>query len=159
MTRALHGRRIKALAAVVLLLPNVTGCYESLAVRTSVVPAGTQVSLAITDRGRVALGPQMGEGVTRLHGKIAQASDSTYVVKISSVEYVAAPTGHWTGEEIKVPRDYIASVSERRLSRKRSWLMAGIVVGAIVAVSAAIKIIGGGGVSDGTIPDNPPPSS
>ena len=148
-----------ALVAVVVLLPNVTGCYESLAVQTSAVPAGTEVSLAITDRGRVALGPQMGEGVVRLNGRVAEASDSAYVVRVSSVEYLASPTGHWTGEEIKVPRDDVASVAERRLSRKRSWLMAGIVVGAIVVVSAAIKIIGGGSVSDGTIPDNPNPTS
>ena len=148
-----------ALVATVLLLTSVTGCYESLAVRSAVVPAGTQVSLAITDRGRVALGPQMGEGVLRLNGKVAQASDSMYVVQVSSVDYAAAPTGHWAGEEIKVPRDYIASVAERRLSRKRSWLMAGIVVGGIALLAAAIKIIGGGSVSDGTVPDNPPGTS
>jgi hypothetical protein len=142
-----------------VLLPNVTGCYESLAVRSSVVPAGTEVSLAITDRGRVALGKQLGEGVTRLNGRVAQASDSLYVVKVSSVEYVAAPIGHWSGEEINVSRDYIASVAERRLSRKRSWLMAGIVVGAIAVVALGVKIIGGGSVSDGHIPDNPPGTS
>ena len=150
---------MKALGAMMLLLPNVTGCYESLAVRSTALPAGAQVSLAITDRGRVALGPQMGEGVLRLNGKLAHASDSLYVVRVSSVEYAAAPTGHWTGEEIKVPRDYVASVAERRLSRKRSWLMAGIAVGALVVLAAAIKIIGGGSVSDGTIPDNPSPTS
>ena len=155
----MNARRIKALVTVTLLLPNVTGCYESLAVRSTTLPAGAQVSLAITDRGRVALGPQMGEGVLRLNGKLAQASESLYVVRVSSVDYAAAPTGHWTGEEIKVPRDYVASVNERRLSRKRSWLMAGIVVGAIVVVTAAVKIIGGGSVSDGTIPDNPPGTS
>ena len=148
-------RRITALVAVAVLLPNVTGCYESLAVRTSVVPVGTDVTLAITDRGRVALGKQLGEGVARLTGRVANASDSVYVVKVSSVEYIAAPIGHWAGEEINVSRDYIASVSERRLSRKRSWLAAGIIVGAIAVVSLGIKIIGGGGVSDGRIPDNP----
>ena len=148
-------RRITALVAVAVLLPNVTGCYESLAVRTSVVPVGTEVSLAITDRGRVALGKQLGEGVTRLNGRVADASDSVYVVKVSSVEYVASPIGHWSGEEINVSRDYIASVAERRLSRKRSWLAAGIAVGAIVVVSLGIKIFGGGSVSDGRIPDNP----
>jgi hypothetical protein len=159
MMARLDGRRITALVAMVALLPNVTGCYESLAVRTAVVPVGTQVSLAITDRGRVALGPQMGEGVVRLNGTVADASDSVYVVKISSVDYLAAPTGHWTGEEIKVPRDYIASVEERRLSRKRSWLMAGLAVGAIVVLSLGIKIIGGGSVPDGRIPENPPGTS
>ena len=159
MTSMQYVRRVKALVVVMVLLPNVTGCYESMAVRTSVVPAGTEVSLAITDRGRVALGPQMGEGVLRLNGRVADASDSAYVVKVSSVDYVASPTGHWAGEEIKVPHDYIASVSERRLSRKRSWLMAAVVVGAVVAVSVAIKIIGGGSVSDGTIPENPPSTS
>ena len=147
-------RRITALVAVAVLLPNVTGCYESHAVQTAVVP-GTEVSLAITDRGRVALGKQLGEGVTRLNGRVAEASDSQYVVKVSSVEYVASPMGHWSGEEINVSRDYIASVAERRLSKKRSWLAAGIVVGAIAVVSLGIKIIGGGGVSDGRIPDNP----
>ena len=153
------GRRVTALVAVAVLLPNVTGCYESLAVRTSVVPAGTDVSFAITDRGRVALGKQLGEGVTRLNGRVAVVSDSAYVVKVSSVEYVASPMGHWSGEEIAVSRDYIASVAERRLSRKRSWLAAGIVVGTIAVVSLGIKIFGGGGVSDGRIPDNPSPTS
>jgi hypothetical protein len=155
----MNARRVTALVAVAVLLPNVTGCYESLAVRTSVVPAGTDVSLVITDRGRVALGPKLGEGVTRLNGRVADASDSVYVVKVSSVEYAASPIGHWSGEEINVSRDYIASVAERRLSKKRSWLMAGIVVGAIAVVSLGIKILGGGSVSDGTIPDNPPPTS
>ena len=56
-------------------------------------------------------------------------------------------------------RDYIASIAERRLSRKRSWLMAGIVIGAIAVVSLGVKIIGGGSVSDGRIPDNPPGTS
>jgi hypothetical protein len=93
--------------------------------------------------------------VTRLNGRVAVASDSAYVVKVSSVEYVASPMGHWSGEEINVSRDYIASVAERRLSRKRSWLAAGLVVGAIVVVSLGIKIFGGGSVADGRIPDNP----
>jgi hypothetical protein len=154
-----NARRIKALVAAMVLLPGATGCYESLAARTAVVPPGTRVSLAITDRGRVALGPKMGEGVLRLNGTVAQASDSMYVVRISSVDYAAAPTGHWAGEEVQVPRDYVAGVSEQRLSRKRSWLMAGIVVGGIAVVAAAIKILGGGSVSDGTIPENPPGTS
>ena len=155
----MNARRIKALGAVILLLPGATGCYESLAVRSAAVPAGTRVSLAITDQGRVALGPKMGEGVLRLNGKVAQASDSMYVVRVSSVDYAAAPTGHWAGEEVQIPRGYIASIAEQRLSRKRSWLMAGIVVGGIAALAAAIKIIGGGSVSDGTVIENPPGTS
>jgi hypothetical protein len=148
-------RRMQALVAGMLLVPGATGCYESHAVRGATPLAGTEISLAITDRGRVGLGPQLGEGVLRLNGRLAQASDSVYLVRVASVEYAGAPTAHWTGEEVKVPRDYVASVAERRLSRKRSWLAAALAVGVIVAISAAISIFGGGTSPDGTIPDNP----
>ena len=54
-------RRMQALVAGMLLVPGATGCYESHAVRGATPLAGTEISLAITDRGRVGLGPQMGE--------------------------------------------------------------------------------------------------
>ena len=130
-----------------LLVPGATGCYVNVPVWEGAPSAGQDVTLGITDRGRSELATQLGPGVRRVAGRLAALEDSVYVINVSSVEYVHANDAtKWNGERVRVGRDYVGSVTERRLSRSRSWLMAGVAL-ATVALVTTIAI--GGFGSDG----------
>jgi hypothetical protein len=147
--------RARGAVAALLLLPNVTGCYRYVPVTATAPPTGTEVSLGISDRGRVALAGQVGPGARRLRGRLVQAADSAYVVGLSSVEYlgVAAPA-KWSGEVVSVSRDYVTDIAERRFSRGRSWIAAGVLVVLAAAVSTlAITGFGSEGGDNRVPPD------
>jgi hypothetical protein len=146
-------RRAQAAGATILLLPSVIGCYQYVPVSATAPVAGTEVSLGITDQGRVALAGQVGPGARRLRGRLTQATDSLFVISLTSVEYVGAPVAaQWAGEALRISRQYVSDIGERRLSRTRSWLTAGVVAALAVAVST-IAIVGFG--NDGGS-DRPP---
>jgi hypothetical protein len=149
---------MQAIVAGMLLVPGATGCYSYQAVTgPRAIEPGTYVSLAITDRGRVGLSERMGSGILKLNGRLRTASDSMYVVNVESVDYISAGTAHWAGETVNIPTDYVGNVSTRKVSRARSWLAAGIIVGAIALVAATISILGSGlgGDDDGKPGGNP----
>lgn len=147
--------RWRAAVAAVLLLPQVIGCYQYVPVTAATPAAGQDVTIDISDRGRVALATQLGPGARRVHGRIIQAADTAYVLGLSGVEYLGVPAlAKWSGEVVSVSRDYVTDVRERRLSRSRSWLAAGLVVVLAAAVST-IAIVGFGseGGDNRTPPD------
>lgn len=137
-------RRARAAFAGLLLLPGATGCYTYVPVWTGSPADGAQLEVGLADRGRVALAPQLGAGANRLRGRLVQHSDSQLVLAVSSVKYIDAPArAKWTGEEITITRDYTSGIAERRLSRTRSWIAAGLAVAALAAIST-IAITGFG---------------
>jgi hypothetical protein len=136
-----------------VLLSSIGGCYTYVPVQASQPAPGTEVSVSITDRGRVELAREMGAGVRRVQGKLTASTDSTIVVSVSSVQYVdAAAPVRWAGESITFDRNLLAEVTERRLSRGRSWAAAGIVAVAMAVVST----IAIGGFGDDPSDRRPP---
>ena len=104
----------------------------------------------LTDRGRSELGPSLGSGVRRLDGRLLQSTDSLMLISVESVEYIDAPLpARWSGEQVQIARHQIASVSERRISGRRTALAAALAVGFAVLVSLiAIEGFGLGGGDD-----------
>ena len=136
-------RSTRATVALVLLIPQLAGCYTYVPVSTS--PIGSTVSVEVTDRGRVALAESVGPGVRRLSGQVMQSSDSTVNLAVSSVQFldVGAPV-KWAGEPVAVSRDHVVVLREKRLSRTRSFLAAGLFTAAGVAMSMiAVRGFGG----------------
>jgi hypothetical protein len=141
---------MQAIVAAMLLIPGATGCYSyRMVAGSSGIAPGTYVSLSITDRGRVGLNERMGSGVLRLNGTLRDASDSVYVVNVESVDYLGSGKSHWSGESVRIPNEYVGSVSTRTMSKKRSWLVAGLVVGAIALIATTVSIIASGLSDDG----------
>lgn len=152
-----HGaaRRMRGIVAAVLLLPSATGCYSSRMVPEGSAIPGRDVSLGINDRGRVGLGGRMGPGVLRINGRLVARTDSEYVVRVASVDFVEAGASRWSNEQVSVPTEFVGGVTERRLSKARSWLTAGIVAAALVAFGLTVDLIGGGREGgDGREPGN-----
>ena len=151
---SLYRRVCASVCAALVLLSSIGGCYSYVPVQATAPAPGTEVSVSITDRGRVELARSMGTGVRRLQGRLTASTDSTIVVSVSSVEYMdRAATVRWAGESVTLDRDVLAEVSERRLSRGRSWAAAGIVAAVMALVSTLA--IGGFGEDPG---DSRPPN-
>jgi hypothetical protein len=82
--------------------------------------------------------------VLRVNGQVVDPGDSTWVVRVSSVETMAGGKSHWAGEEVQLPRSYVSDVATREFSRKKTWLAVGVTVGALALVVGAVSLIGGG---------------
>jgi hypothetical protein len=130
--------------AALLLLPGATGCYRSVPVWEGTPAPESEITVGLSDRGRTALARQLGPGARHVSGRLVQVTDSAYVLKVTSVDYInTSVSGSWTGEEVSVPRDLVSGVMERRLSRGRTWIAAGIVaVGIGLATTIAIRGFG-----------------
>lgn len=140
-------RACASMCGAALALSTTGGCYTYVPVQAAAPAPGTEVALSVTDRGRIDLTRQMGSGVRRLQGRLMSSTDSTIMLSVSAVEYLDSPTPvRWAGETITVDRNVLVEVSERRLSRSRSWVAAGVVaVAAAVVSTVAIKGFGSNG--------------
>ena len=147
-------RQACATSIAASMLPYLTGCYTYKRVDASPLPQGSEVSLTITDQGRVGLGDRLGTGVLRVNGRVVNPPDSTWVVRVSSVDMLAGGKSHWSGEEVRLPRSYVSEVATRELSQKKTWLAVGIAVGAVVVAIGAATLIGNG--YEGSDPEPPP---
>lgn len=137
-------QRLRAIVAGLLLTPGATGCYTSVPVWEGRPTPESEITVGLSDRGRTVLAQQLGPGARRITGRLASMTDSAYVVRITGVEYItASAAGTWNGEEITVPRDVVSGVTERRFSRGRTWLAAGVTA-ALLALTTTIAIRGFG---------------
>lgn len=143
--------RLLGRAAVLAFLTGVaTGCYSYLPLPAS--PAtGTEVKLDISDQGRVALGESLGPSVRFIEGRLQAASDTGYVMNVSSVGYVNGTENKWSGERVVVRPAYVSAAKERRLSKGKTWFGIAVGVGAALAYILTRSIFASGS------PDPEPP--
>jgi hypothetical protein len=152
--RAATARRGRAGAALALLLvPQLAGCFQYVGVPATGRPAGAEVAVSITDRGREAMTPMVGSNVRRINGRVVESTDTALVLSVTSVDHLRGLPDQWGGERVAVPRDFISTVGERRLSRGRTAAAMGVVAVA-VAVASRIAIQGFGNGDGGN--DRPP---
>lgn len=141
-SRGVPARSVRAGAAILLLAPHLVGCYHHVPVANSATPIGTTISVGVTDRGRAGLSDLLGSGVQRISGRVVESTDSVLVLSVTSAEYFNQPLpARWAGERVELSRDFVSDIRERRLSRSRTWIIAGIV--AALAVAASVIVIGG----------------
>jgi hypothetical protein len=150
--RGARVRRARAAIAGVLLLPSLTGCYTYTPVWKGEPVPGSEISLGLTDRGRVALSDRVGPGARTITGRLTSAADSVYVVSVTGVSYIeGGRTAKWNGERIDISKDVVSGIAERRLSRSRSWIAAGITAG-VLALATGLVIKGTAGPGPDTRP-------
>ena len=130
-----------------LLLPPTTGCFAYAAASPAGGPIpGRAVELTINDAGRVGLAPVLGPGVLRVTGTLAAAADSEYVVRVSTVDAIGSGTATWAGDTVRVRRNYVNSLTERRFSRGRTAIAIAAVTALIAAIATrSLNGIGGNG--------------
>lgn len=136
----------------------VTACYTTTPLGTDARPmGGASVVVDITDRGRVELGSRLGPSPLRIEGRTLAATDSTLTLAVSSVEGLRGEITQWAGESVTLARSDLSLVQTRRLDKRRTTLLAAIVVGGVVAVLVTRSlIVSGSNPADGnTKPTDP----
>jgi hypothetical protein len=146
--RVVRRRPLRAAAALVLLLPYLTGCYTYAQPIVTPVPVGSEVEVSVSEAGRTQLAELIGPGVRRVHGRVVETSDTSMVLSVSAVEHqgLGVPVS-WAGQQVAISRDMTADVRVRTLSRSRSYIAAGLAV--LGAALLSLIVIGGFGTDDG----------
>lgn len=132
-----------------LALAWLPGCYTYVPVESTTPPVGETVSFEITDRGRVGLAERMGSGIRSIEGRVIGAEGDQYIVNVFRVASIDGTSSAWSGETVRLDRDFVSRTQERQLSKSRTWLAAAVATGALVVL---ITQTGLGGFFD----DDPP---
>jgi hypothetical protein len=149
------GRAWRGWTALLLTgVASVSGCYTQVPVVGAPKP-GTTVVLDLSDRGRLALGDSIGSSAARIQGIVQSSSDSSYVLRVSSVQYLNGQSNRWSGEPLTVRADLVGRTQERQLSRKRTWAAGIGVAAAVLVVLLTTDLIGSGSLGRSSEP--PPP--
>jgi hypothetical protein len=138
-------------ALVLAVVSPLAGCYTTRPVTTAPEP-GTTVLLDLNDLARVQLGDRLGPSVSRIEGMIQSKSDTSYVLQISSVQYLNGQANKWSNEPFTVPASLVSSAQIRAFSRSRTTAVGVGIVAALAAVFAKTNFFGLGGGSKDPIP-------
>jgi len=122
--------------------PLLAGCYTYVPVSAGVTPpSGEPVALDITDAGRVSLSERFGPGLTRVEGRLTNATPD-YSLSVHRVTFIGAPSSRWSGEMVNIDRSLVGSVWQRKLSRGRTALAVGAVTLAVGAIFIGTDLVG-----------------
>lgn len=133
---------------------GLSACYQYVPMSSASTP-NQRVEVLVTDRGRVELLPQLGQGVLSFEGTLDGRSDSSYVMRVSEVTYINRQTSRWSGESITVSPAAVRDIRARTLSRARTFAAIAGSVGAGLAFVVSRGLFGGGNL--GSDPGQPPP--
>jgi len=146
----------RRLAAAIGWLPVLAGCYTYTPIATLQPAPGTNVSLVLSDEGRMQSVRQVGPYAMRVEGELVQASSDDLVLAVSDVVDIRGTRSKWTGETVSLPRTYVMTTYQKSFSRSRTALLATAVGAGIVAIIAGRNLLGfGGSGSSGDIPPDP----
>jgi hypothetical protein len=135
-------RLIASVWATSLLLQQ--GCYNSVpVVGASMIPAG-EVTITVNDRGRTMLGSRLGTLLDNLTGRIVRADSTQVEIAVSTATDVRGTMARWGGERFVIPREGIGTMVEKKVAKKRSWMLAGAIVAGLAVILITIKSVGKG---------------
>ncbi|MDB4875455.1 MAG: hypothetical protein JWM41_1901 [Gemmatimonadetes bacterium] len=114
-----------------------SGCYVYAQVPSATLQPepGASFGFTLNDQGRAALADRLGPSVARVDGRFVGLVGDEYAVDVSDIETLGSGRAHWSGERVRIPRQYVTGISERTLSRGRTALVA---VGAAAAIAVFI---------------------
>jgi hypothetical protein len=128
-------------------------CYSMQSV--AAVPApGSTVVLELNDRARVALGDRIGPSAASIEGIVQTGTDSVYVLRISSVQYLNGQSNRLSGEPVAVDRGFVGQAWQREFSRSRTTSLSLGLAAALFTLVRQAKFFSTG---SGPIPGDPPP--
>lgn len=142
--RARFGRRfVGGLCAATLSLQ--IGCYTYQPLRTSLPATGQRIAVVLNDRGRFSLGERLGSAVDKIDGLLVEVDSMSVTLEVFRTTDLRGNSASWTGERVQVPKDAITGYQERQFSKRRTYILVGSMVAAVVAsvLMANLNVFGG----------------
>jgi hypothetical protein len=130
------------------LVSMLTACYTYRPSDGLVPAVGARVSLELTAEGTSALARELGPSPARVDGVLLGVDSIGPRLAVHGVESARGEQARWNGEQVRVPRQLIAAVEERRFSMAQTGMMAGLAVGGLYAAS---RLLGGSGTLGGAV--------
>jgi hypothetical protein len=128
------------------------GCYAYVPIETNTPPLGETVALQITDQGRAVLAERFGQGLLRVEGLVTEVDSQDVALSVFRVSQLTG-SSRWSGETVRVGRGYVGRFERRELSRSKTFLLAGGLLGGFAVVVASQGLFGGGAEGD-SLPDD-----
>ena len=142
----------------IAFLPVVAGCYTYTPIATLQPAPGTNLSLVLSDEGRMQSMRQVGPYAMRIEGELLQATPVDLVLAVSDVVDIRGIHSKWTGESVSLPRSYVMTTYQKQFSRSKTVLLATAVAGGLAAIIAGRNLLGFGGHGGETGPTPPDPN-
>jgi hypothetical protein len=140
--------------------PAALGCFQYAPLDTSSqIQAGEHVAVEITDRGRAELSDRLGSGVLRLEGTLTRTDSAELIMNVWRVAQIGGPTTRWSGESVRLKREYASRVQSRTLNRGKTVLVAGAAVAGLVLFTRQFGLFGFAAGDDSPGDSIPPASS
>ena len=151
--------QFRRMRVVLVVIPAALGCFQYSPLDTSTgVQAGEHVAVEITDRGRAELSDRLGSGVLRLEGTLTRSDSADLVMNVWRVAQLDGPPSRWSGESVRLRREFASRVSARTLNRTKTFAVAGAVVVGLVVFTRQFELFGTS-VGGDSVPGGPPPIS
>jgi hypothetical protein len=140
----------------VAALAVLAACHKYVAVEAATPPVGETIAFHISDRGRVGLQDRLGPGVARIEGRMMGTENDVFLISVAGVEQLNGTNTPWSGEVVRLERDFVERVQRREFSRSRTLLLAGGLSAAVAVfiASRGFEAIFG---DDDSGPVDPPP--
>lgn len=119
------------------------GCYvlQPAAGGAGLEP-GALMALEVNDVGRLALGGQMGPEIVSIEGRLVSAQADEYEVAVKSVKLIQGGNQLWSGEKVRIKKEYVAHTYERKFSKSQTIALGAVVVAAVYAVAVKQNLFG-----------------
>src|SRR4051812_21988745 len=129
--------------AIVVLL---VGCYTYRPLENTAPAPGHRVSAQLTTEGSRDLTGQIGPEVLHVEGQVLSSDSSGVDLQVLEIESFRGIRSDWHGEHVKLPRQALAGLQERRLSVGGTTLLGGVLAGGLYAM---YRLLGGAGMFEG----------
>jgi hypothetical protein len=135
-------KRWISMAAIAVLM---AGCYSLQPALGPAPKNGDQVAFDITDLGRVFLGGAMGPEIDQVEGRLLDQENGDYILGVTSVKTLRGGVQVWSGERVRIEKQHVARMYERRFSRGRTMALGVVGVGGLVILFGKdLAVLGGG---------------
>jgi len=123
-----------------------TGCYTYRPIAIPAPAEGTRVSAQLTGQGSVDLAGQIGPDVLHVEGDVIGADSTGLELVVREIESFRGIRSDWQGERVRIPRQAVAGMQERRLSIGGTGLLGGVMAAGLYAI---YRVLGGPGLFEG----------
>ena len=134
-------KRCISISAIAVLLAS---CYSLQPAMGPAPKNGDQVAFDITDLGRVFLGGAMGPEIDQVEGRLLDQENGDYILGVTSVKTLRGGVQVWSGERVRIEKQHVARMYERRFSRGRTMALGVVMAGGMaVLFGKNLAVLGG----------------
>ncbi|HJR16164.1 MAG TPA: hypothetical protein VJ808_04855 [Gemmatimonadales bacterium] len=126
---------------------SLMACYTYRPLSTPEPQPGSRVSAQLTGQGSQRLAGQIGPDVLHVEGEVVASDSAGLNLVVREIESFRGIRSDWNGEQVRIPREAVVGIQERRLSVGGTGVMGGVMAAGLYAM---YRVLGGPGLFEGT---------